>query len=275
MKIRFGIIITIVLMSICLWACSTVDNRNENVTNGENTTLSEDNSTEDYNIKQNTSSMEIIVTIDVGENEKINYKYCDGEDGVKFIIAPMDFMPLYEGGFIVLAPTGDYIIKCDSNGDVTRIEATGYEMTSVSYTQDNEIAIKTGVRKFVILNNDGTFKDVTLDDITIKSHCDCEAMDMDDAFELVRKENASMSVVRCDKAGNIYTHEDIYDEKDNFICKYDNKGNLIEYITYSNEECVTALSCPIYVDESGNIFIMQCYENEIQIKKVTLQNITK
>lgn len=254
------ILLIMVLATLSLSACSKKDDDAENLTSNENTT------------ETNNSSMEVMGKIPMGEDEKIDYEYVNLE-GVIYNLAPADFDVLPEGGFIILAPKGDCIIKYDTSNNITNIDAAGHEFEDMFFTVDNEIVLKEGVNKYYKLQEDGTFVEIKKSDITIKSKCVSSVWTIEEASDLVKRENARIAVVRCDNKGNIYTYEERYDESKDYICKYDKQGNVIEYTTFTKDDCVTFMQCPITVDEDGNIFLLQCYKNEILIKKVTLDKV--
>ena len=91
------------------------------------------------------------------------------------------------------------------------------------------------------------------------------------------RENTKVTVIGKNASGEIITNEewemptDSTPVSENVIRRYDAKGNVLEYAYYDNFDCEYQKET-LYLDNSGNIWLMLCKSEAIEFYLVTLGN---
>lgn len=88
--------------------------------------------------------------------------------------------------------------------------------------------------------------------------------------------NKGIDYIGTDREGNLYVHEQEYvpDVKvlvlEDSIVKYDREGKKTEYSIYDISDCLVYPLNSITVTESGEVYVMKCKENQVEVYQVLL-----
>lgn len=214
------------------------------------------------------STITKFVELPVGEGQYIEeYKFYT--DDLREIPRQLEYVVLDDCRVAILDRWGEQLLICDSNNNIQKI--------SVDTSIEN-IWCKNG--QLYLADGENIVYEVIGDTLVKNDNEREDIKDFTKEEELIwqDKEKSTLSVIGKSTNGDIYTYENIYMITDaglaveNAIRRYDSAGNILEYAYFDSSDCAREEEDPVYIDNNGNIWLMLCKHNSINIYLVTLGN---
>ena len=214
------------------------------------------------------STITKFVELPVGDGQYIDGYYVYTDDN-RDVPRQLEYVVLDDCRVAILDRWGKQLLICDGNNNIQKL------------------SIDTSINKIWCQNGHAYLTDTAnrayevLGDALVESDIDkIELKDFTKEEELIwqDKENATVSIVGKSTNGDIYTYENLYLMTDsglsleNAIRRYDSEGNIIEYAYFDSSDCVKDQDNPVHIDNNGNIWLMLCKGNSINVYLVTLGN---
>ena len=204
-------------------------------------------------------------------DQLIEFTYADG---LFYVVDAYDrlFVYSYEGEILEVYDLPDGVWGCS----VSAIEV-----------KDGEIAIQVEMENRYYLNSNGTWElimdseDVVVTGTTISENTAKSAevqVAFGDTSISIDNENKYMSLIGTDADGNVYMLVLEYVEYsgqirfETSVQKYDQQGDRVSYAIIDREGWEVHPLDYIYLDSMGNLYVMNCYEDNVTISGLTLGN---